>query len=235
MDDREIFLQCLIFRIDFKSDFNIVDKRGYIAAKMNESEFFDTVGLTSDGFTVKCGKDKPYTQLSFSPSNINGRFEKACLDIKEVSKFLKFVNQIFKDLSVPTRNIKRFGSRFFYMREEKDFNATNKKYLTFFADKLFSLTTKNSIPTKNIFDSSFSIKYSRENISCRMSTGPIKKEEYAKFFESPKLIEVENGSYIDFDYYTKEYQYNDLHLEKFVEEANKEVLKISKDLLSKLG
>jgi len=194
MDDHEIFLQCLIFRIDFESDFNIVDKRGYIAAKMKESELYDIVALTSDGFAVKCGKDKPYIRISFFPSNINGRFEKASLDIKEVTKFLKFVNQIFRDLSIPTRNIKRFGSRFFFIREEKDFYTTNKNFLSFFSDKFFSITSKNSIPAKKISDSAFSITYSKENISCNIQTGPIKKDQYAKFFESPKLIEVENGS-----------------------------------------
>lgn len=231
---KDISLQCVIFRIDFETDFLIIDKKGYIASEMRTSALFDEIKFAVNGLSVSCIKRDPYSVISFAPNNINGRFEGSFLHIENLNKILKLVNDMFKNLKLLTKNIKRFGVRYFFLMEEKDFSVANNKYLTLFSDKFISSLKNNSQKIDNIFDTALSVKYEKNNYKCRIFTGPLDTNEYKMVFEMPQLVDSENSSHIDFDYYVSEYNFNNLRVDKFIEDSYKEALNVSKSIFLRL-
>lgn len=235
MGSNEMVLQCMIFRIDFERDFTLLDKRGFVATEMDKSKLFDEIRLSADGLSVGCAKSEPYTVINFFPDNVNGRFEKPSLSIEEISQALKFTSRLFNSVQIKTANIKRAGVRFFFLREEEKFEQANEKSLLFFSEKLLSLIEEKSKSSESsvISDSLYSMVFSSGGHSVRLAGGPVKRDEYRKFFEKPALTEIENACMVDIDYFVTQYDYKEMHLIKFVEEGLKEASRIAKSVFER--
>jgi hypothetical protein len=223
----------LIFQINYKGNFDIIEKPGQVMRVLNDTDtgFWHNLGENVNIRTVngnsKIEEEKHFRELSVSPNTIRSAIEHhQGIEINDlpthdtIRKIIKITNALRKEFNID--ELVRFGIRFFYFA---NLGLGQERIASIF-NKLFDAPIVDAISNKlgSIDDSGIAFDGTHEDqVKYHFKCGPYFSKEaskYLKQFVSSFEKETEYDMVFDIDLYENNFNLNkDVSIIKWIEPA----------------
>lgn len=221
----KLILARVIYRIDYKTCFKLLDKRGELLEILSEDTYWNTVGenIVEGKIYIKRTEKKQSASLTIEPTSISGVYESGSIDFADLNRVWDTINDVVSRLGITVFN--RLGIRFYFLKPidtfEEGLNIINKQ-----ADKNFIKAFEYEKPP---IDNSLTFVFEKDGLHNKFNIGPMRRAEYGNWFENKDFIEIDNGIFYDIDYSTSKYEFKTFNFDKFASTANNFVtIKINK-------
>lgn len=206
-------LHRLIFRLDFPKAFRIFSQWGEILSYLDSFGFWGELGEEMPQRAITAlAKDQPGEKvnvLTVRLRDIDGVFEGHPISSpREFTDAFVSVNHILDLLEI--KEFERIGARFFLLEPCKDFDEACKRYCSQVRPEYWS-----AIPGPPSDFSIISVHKDGDQV-VRITTGPLKQDEYPSWFGAPKKIKHDASFLFDVDCFTRSFKADKFDLKKLV-------------------
>lgn len=210
-------LRRFIFNVRYKPKFGWFDRRGAIFELLKNTGMFNGFGWSKESaVTAEQDEGDIWRNIALSPLKIAGAIEGLNLNINDILEFLRVFRRVSEIMNLTRAEILRIGTRFLYTKK-MSFDTVNA-----------FLVNAISPDVKNVLGGDVSdcavipvIKYGDH--TCQYNLGPIRRQEYERFFKRPDKIDYDECGLFDVDYYSLKFQ--SLSFEAFAQEAHGKIQK----------
>lgn len=206
--------QKFIFDLRFDPVFTVLDKKGQLLDLLQDSKLFEEVGIDANKFAATRNSPDVYRTITLEPHRISGNIEKEVVDVECAIELLKQVKKIEEAISLDKGKIRRVGLRFMQVYK-KPFEEVNDKLISLMNNDLLKIVGGE----KYIDAAIVPVVNYKEGYNVRYALGPIKQDEYSRYYKKHLNIPFNEGCFIDIDYFSESWQSQ--RIDKFCEDAFK--------------
>lgn len=230
MPEENLILKKIIYAVEYEPLFSLVDSRGRLLSSIKESDLFEAIGIGSNGVDARETRNNRWITLTINTRKLSGLFEVDQLSPSNYNNYFRFITQLVTDLNITS--FLRIGVRFFLLNEVETFESANNIFINKIDQRLRNLIGNNFV------DSAIVPVVAEGNNKIRIAMGPIKNEEYSRYFILHDRINIPAALFYDCDFFVTTYQYRSFRLERFLVDAYENILgkvrRINQSLINEL-
>lgn len=211
MPAENLITKKMIYAVDYEPVFSLLDSRGRLLGTLKNSNLFEFVGFNTNGIDARDTRNNKIITFSMTTNRFAGLIEADNLNLNDYNAYLHLCTQLMNDLNITT--LKRVGVRFFILNEVESFNIANNLFVSKLDANIRNLIGANYI------DSAIVPVVEEEGNKIRIAMGPLKPEEYPRYFELHHRIDIPAALFYDCDFFVTTYQYRTFRLERFVNDG----------------
>ncbi len=204
-------LRKVIYDLRYKPTFAWIDKKGSIIDVIKSSKCFTNLGFSEARIDANQDDANIRKTLTLELNKFSGLIEKETINLEDIKEILRIGETIFGVMDLNKETIIRIGIRFHFINH-LEFRIANDFFIQTLAPEF-----RKIVGGKEFTDSAIVPVTKYDNHSIKFMLGPLKKEEYPRYFEKIKLISYDEGYLFDIDYFSTDF--HSLRIDKFTEEA----------------
>lgn len=215
-------LRKVIFALKYQPSFSWIDKKGAIIDIIKASKRFVNLGFSENRIDARQADETAIRTLGLGLNQLDGTIEKDSVKIEDVTEILRISQSILEYMNLSKESIVRIGVRFNFINR-LEFNIANEFFI-----QSMSTEIREIVKGKEFIDSAVVPVVKFDGNIVKFALGPLKKEEYRRYFEKSKLIPYDEGYIFDIDYFSIDF--HSLRIDKFAEEAFSNLDKVVSNL-----
>jgi len=221
----------IIYAVDYEPAFSLVDSRGRLLTTLKNSNLFESVGLNNNGVNVTDTRNNKIITFSMTPNRMAGSIEGDNLNPADYNAHFHLYTQLLNDFNVTV--LKRVGVRFFILNEVESFDIANNLFISKIDANIRNLIGANFI------DSAIVPVIEEERNKIRIAMGPLRPEEYPRYFQLHDRINIPAALFYDCDFFVTDYQFRTFRLERFVNDGyeiiSNKISRLNQSLIQELN
>ncbi len=213
-----VTLKRFIFDIRFQPTFSWLDKKGNLLDYFKNKQSFESVSYSEKSIGFLKESENDYKNITLEATKISGSVEGRSLEMQGLKDFVYTGMDICDRATIDIVSNLRVGARFFFFKETS-FDFANKFFLS-----SINAAHLQAVGGTDCVDMAIRTVAKLENNMLRLECGPIKSDEYPRYFKNPDAVDAKESAFFDIDYYSS--KNNSKRFDKFVQEGYKKAFDV---------